>query len=183
MALSFGGNPACDVFTRDAASECQLRALNAENRLADISILALAAHGLLSRETGALNSAGLVLSLPQSPDADGILTAKEIYNYRIGADLVVLSACSTGTPGAGEGLSDLASAFLYSGAGALLLTHWEIDSGAGVEIMKRIAIDQRTQDAQDYATSLQTALAGMLADEGLEKYHHPRFWASHFILG
>ena len=183
MALSFGGNPTTDVFTREAASEAQMRVLNTDNRLADVSILALATHGLLSRETGSLNTAGLVLSLPQSAETDGILTATEIYTYRIGADLVVLSACNTGTPGAGEGLSDLASAFLYSGAGALLLTHWEIDSGAGVEIMKRIALDQRGAGAADYAGSLQAALAGMLADEGLEKYYHPRFWASHFILG
>jgi len=183
MAISFGGNPSGDVFTRGQASEAQLRRLNGDNRLAEVSILALATHGLLSRETGALNAAGLVMSLPQGPGEDGILTAAEIYGLRIGADLVVLSACNTGTPGAGAGLSDLASAFLYSGAGALLLTHWAIDSGAGVEIMKRIATDQRNPEAQDYPHSLQRAVAGMLRDKDLAKYHHPRFWASHFVLG
>lgn len=183
MAISFGSNPSKDVFTRENASERQISALNAADRLSEISVLALATHGLLSRETGELGAAGLVLSLPEDSSEDGILTAPEIYRLRIGADLVLLSACNTGTPGAGAGLSDLASAFLYAGAGALMLTHWEIDSGAGVEIMKRIAIDQRAEGARDYAASLREAVAGMLTDEGLGKYHHPRFWASHFVLG
>lgn len=183
MALSFGGNPSTDVFTRQNASEDQIWVLNNSNRLADISILALATHGLLSSETGVLKSPGLLLSLPTQLGTDGILTAQEIYHLRIGADLVVLSACNTGTPDAGAGLSDLASSFLYAGAGALILTHWEIDSGAGVEIMKRIAIDQRNRGNSNFSTSLQEAVRGMLADPAFKKFHHPRFWASHFILG
>lgn len=183
MALAFGGNPTTDVFTRDQASEVQLRRLNQTDRLAEAGILALATHGLLSRETGSLGAAGLLLSLPQAPGSDGVLSAPEIYNYRIGADLVILSACNTGTPGAGAGLSDLASAFLYAGAGSLLLTHWEIDSGAGVELMKRVATSQRNGAAGDFSKSVQQAVAGLLQDPALARFHHPRFWASHFILG
>ncbi len=183
MALAFGGNPTNDVFTRERATEAQMRALDRSDRLADAGILALATHGLLSRETGSLGAAGLMMSLPEGPGSDGILTAPEIYSYRIGADLVILSACNTGTPGAGAGLSDLASAFLYAGAGSLLLTHWEIDSGAGVELMKRVATSQRTGEAEDFSTSIRQAVSGLLADPALARFHHPRFWASHFILG
>ena len=183
MAIVFGGNPKEDVFTRERASERQMQVLNKKNRLADVSVLALATHGLLSREAGALGSSGLVLSLPRTPGEDGVLTANEIYGYRIGADLVVLSACNTGTPDADRGLSDLASAFLYAGAGAMMLTHWEIDSGAGVELTKRVALEHRKAQSADYAFSLRMALEKMLADQSVEKFHHPRFWASHFILG
>lgn len=183
MAIVFGGNPKEDVFTRDRATEKQMQLLNAENRLGQVAVLALATHGLLSRETGTLKSAGLVLSLPQNSTEDGILTANEIYSYRIGADIVLLSACNTGTPDADKGLSELASAFLYAGAGALLLTHWEIDSGAAVELTKRIAIEHRTSQTDDYGSALQGAIEKMLADETYEKFHHPRFWASHFVLG
>ncbi|WP_131814407.1 CHAT domain-containing protein [Shimia aestuarii] len=183
MAIVFGGNPKDDVFTKERASERQMQALNRNNRLAEVSVLALATHGLLSRETGALESSGLVLSLPQSQGEDGILTANEIYGYRIGAELVILSACNTGTPDADRGLSDLASAFLYAGAGAMMLTHWEIDSGAGVELTKRVALEHRMAQSADYAFSLRVALEKMLSDQSVEKFHHPRFWASHFILG
>lgn len=183
MAIVFGGNPKDDVFTRALATEGQMQVLNAENRLERVAVLALATHGLLSRETGSLKSAGLVLSLPQSRAEDGILTASEIYNYRIGADLVVLSACNTGTPSADKGLSDLASAFLYAGAGALMLTHWEIDSGAAVELTKRIAIENLNSQTGGYESALQSAIAKLLADETNQKFHHPRFWASHFVLG
>ncbi len=182
MALAFGGNPTNDVFTRNRASERQIHDLNASGKLADTGILALATHGLLSSETGQVGSAGLILSLPEGPNFDGILTAAEIYNYKLGADIVILSACNTGTPGAGQGLSDLASAFLYSGAEALMLTHWEIDSGAAVEMVKWVATHQRTSKGTPYTVSLQHAVKSILGDASLSQYHHPRFWASHFIL-
>ena len=48
---------------------------------------------------------------------DGLLTASEVAQLKLGAEWVILSACNTaapdGTPGA-EGLSGLAKAFLYA---------------------------------------------------------------------
>jgi CHAT domain-containing protein len=183
MALSFGGNPVEDVYIGTEASEARFQSLNASGRLEGISVLALATHGLLARNTGSLRSPGLLLSLPEELGMDGILAATEVYSYRIGADLVILSACNTGTADGGEGLSDLASAFLYAGAGSLILTHWEIDSGAGVEIMKRLALDQRENTASDFAESLRRAVNGLLEDADAKKFHHPKYWASHFLLG
>jgi CHAT domain-containing protein len=65
------------------------------------------------------------------------LTASEVAQLKLNADWVVLSACNTaaeGNPGA-EALSGLARAFFYAGARSLVVSHWEVDSGATVRIM------------------------------------------------
>lgn len=182
MALAFNANPTESVFTRNDATESSLRALSDKGSLRDLRVLALATHGLLSTEAGQINSAGLILSLPVSDGFDGILTASEIYSYDIKAELVLLSACNTGTPGADQSLSELASAFLYAGADSLMLTHWEIDSGAAVELVKWIALHQREEIDATYPHSLQEAIVSILNNPDLSEFHHPRFWASHFVL-
>lgn len=181
LASVFSTNPRKNVFTGVDASEATFLRLNQEGRLGKSRVLALATHGLLSRDEAGIGEAALVLSDPQDPQSDGFLSASELYSYHIGADLVILSACNTGTPGAAGGISDLASAFFYAGANGLLLTHWEIDSAAALEIMGHFAVSFR-DDSLLAEESLQFAIKEMLNDPSLEKFHHPRFWASHFIL-
>lgn len=183
MALAFGGNPTEDVFVRERANEATFAELNATEKLSNTRILAIATHGLLSTQAGQLNDAALVLSVPDDLSEDGLLTATEIYKLRISADLVILSACNTGTPDAAVGLSALSSAFFYSGTKGLLLTHWEIDSGAGVEIMKHFATQFRSSGDLPAPLLLQKAVAQILRDETRGRFHHPRFWASHFVIG
>ena len=63
----------------------------------------------------------------------------DIYNLRLGADLVVLSACRTALGGEikGEGLIGLTRGFLYAGAPRVVATLWEIDDRTTAEAMKR----------------------------------------------
>lgn len=182
LALVYRGNPKTDVLTGGQASERILKQLDRSGTLARTRVLGFATHGLLSRQTGALNAPGLVLSLPGNEGGeDGILTAPEIYSMRIGADLVILSACNTGNLDGGGGISELASAFFYAGAQSLLLTHWEIDSGAGLEITTSLA-RARARGEVRTPHALRAAIAGMLQAEKTAKYRHPRFWASHFVV-
>jgi CHAT domain-containing protein len=61
----------------------------------------------------------LVFSLVdrQGRPQNGFLRADEVANLKLGADLVVLSACQTARQGAaGEGLLGLARGFMYAGA-------------------------------------------------------------------
>ena len=70
---------------------------------------------------------------------DGFLRLHEIYNLKLGADLVVLSACQTalGMEIKGEGLIGLTRGFMYAGAPRVVASLWNVDDRATAELMKR----------------------------------------------
>ena len=57
-------------------------------------------------------------------------TAEEVYGLNLDVDLVVLSACRSGTgPITGDGVAGLARAFLYAGAASVVVsTLWDVAS-------------------------------------------------------
>ena len=71
-------------------------------------------------------------------DNDGILTAEEVGGLKLeGTQLVVLSACDTGSgeARAGEGVMGLRRGFIQAGAKNLLMTLWPISDETTVQIM------------------------------------------------
>jgi CHAT domain-containing protein len=68
---------------------------------------------------------------------DGFLRVNDIYNSRLQADLVVLSACQTGLGKEvrGEGLMGLTRAFLYAGVPRVVVSLWSVDDRATAELM------------------------------------------------
>ena len=106
-------------------------------------MIAFATHGLLAGDLKGVAEPALVLTPPAQGTErdDGLLTASEVAQLKLGAEWVILSACNTaapdGTPGA-EGLSGLVKAFLYAGGCALLVSHWPVVSAAATEITTRL---------------------------------------------
>ncbi|MCK4336808.1 MAG: CHAT domain-containing protein, partial [Candidatus Aminicenantes bacterium] len=72
--------------------------------LTDFKIIHFATHSLLDEKVA--NRSALVLTLDDDPTEDGFLQVREIYNQKLRADLVVLSACQTarGKLEKGEGI-------------------------------------------------------------------------------
>jgi tetratricopeptide (TPR) repeat protein len=71
-------------------------------------------------------------------EADGIVTAEEVGGLRLeGTDLVVLSACDTGSgeARAGEGVMGLRRGFIQAGTKNLLMTLWPISDEITIKIM------------------------------------------------
>ena len=70
---------------------------------------------------------------------DGFLRLNTIYNLRLSADLVVLSACQTalGKEVAGEGLVGLTRGFMYAGARRVIASLWQVNDLATAELMKK----------------------------------------------
>lgn len=101
-------------------------------------ILHFATHGLIYGAYPQLY--GVVLSLVdrQGNQQDGFLRLNEVYNMKLAADLVVLSACQTalGKDIKAEGLVGLVRGFMYAGAARVVASLWKVDDRATAELMK-----------------------------------------------
>jgi CHAT domain-containing protein len=115
------------------------RAAAVSPALAEYRIVHLATHGVLNTRQPDLS--GVVLSLVDAAGRpqDGFLRLHDIYNLRLNADLVVLSACQTalGRDVGGEGLVGLTRGFMYAGAKAVVASLWQVDDESTSELMKR----------------------------------------------
>lgn len=102
-------------------------------------VIHFATHALVNNHHPELS--GLVLSLVDSEGRprDGFLRLNDIYNLRLAADLVVLSACQTGLGQEirSEGLVGLTRGFMYAGSPRLLTSLWPVDDRATSELMGR----------------------------------------------
>ena len=84
-----------------------------------------------ARRCARRRSAGIVsgarTGAARMPAADGVLTAAEIYDWKLHADLVVLSACrSAGGRVTGDGIATFARAFIYAGTPTLVASLWDV---------------------------------------------------------
>lgn len=78
------------------------------------------------------------LVLTPSAGQDGYLTVAEIFNMKLQADLLVLSACETGLGKevGGEGIVGLTRAFLYAGAKSLIVSLWPVVDRPTADLMQ-----------------------------------------------
>jgi CHAT domain-containing protein len=120
------------AFDFDANRDAVLKA-----DLARFRILHFATHSFFDDERPDLS--GIVLSMVDRSGRrrNGFLRLYDIYNLRLNADLVVLSACRTalGKEIRGEGLVGLTRGFFYAGAPRVLASLWQVDDRTGAALM------------------------------------------------
>ncbi len=113
--------------------------------------------------------------------AEGRLTTLDIFNLRLQATLVTLSACDTGQSliGGGDELLGLLRAFLYAGAASVVVSHWRIDDAATHHLM--VAFYHYLSAGESKAAALQAAQRQCLHNAG--SLTHPYTWAAFFLVG
>ena len=157
------------------------RTVVASGALARYRIVHFATHGLLNSEHPELS--GLVLSLvdENGKTQDGFLRMHEIYNLRLSADVVVLSACQTalGKEIKGEGLVGLTRGFMYAGAERVVASLWQVDDLATAELMKRF-YQGMLKDGLRPAEALRAAQIEMSKQK---QWSAPYYWAGFVIQG
>jgi CHAT domain-containing protein len=121
--------------------------------------------------------------------ADGWFTTMDIFNLRLRASLVTLSACQTGRNvlGGGDELLGLMRAFLSGGAASVVLTLWAVEDRSTAQIMEtfyRNLVGGRAKGESLRHAQLQFIRgATMNLDTLSEYYSHPYFWAPFFLVG
>jgi CHAT domain-containing protein len=157
------------------------RSFVSEARLSDRRVVHFATHGLFDSEHPDLS--GLVLSLVDEKGAprDGFLRMHEIYNLRLPADLVVLSACQTalGREIRGEGLVGLTRGFMYAGARAVVASLWQVDDESTAELMKRFYRGMLKEKRRP-ADALRKAQLELSRDR---RWSAPFYWAGFVLQG
>jgi len=162
-----------DLFYQKKATEDQFKALD----LTQYRIIHLACHGLVS-EQFPLRSSLILASRKGSPE-DGFLTVREIYQLRLRAELIVLSACesSRGLVERIEGVIGLPRIFLLIGSRSVISSLWAVNDLATQELM--LEFYRGFLAGRDKQEALRVAKLKMI---GSSK-SHPYYWAAFVLMG
>ncbi|MEO0947338.1 MAG: CHAT domain-containing protein, partial [Cyanobacteria bacterium J06641_5] len=149
--------------------------------LGQYRLIHFATHGILDSADPKLS--GLVLSLvdDRGRPQNGYLRLHEIYNLKLSADLVVLSACQTGLGKniRGEGVVGMTRGFMYAGAPRVLVSLWSVDDAATAALMTEF-YQNLLQNNLPPAAALQAAQASLRQDP---RWSSPFYWAAFTLQG
>lgn len=169
-------NNTADVLLDLDASETKV--VNRDMR--NYQVLHFATHGLLNAERPQFT--GIVLSLVGEQGSDGFLRANEIFNFRLGAPLVMLSACESGLgrERRGEGVIGLTRAFMYAGAPTVGVSLWSVSDRSTARLMGDFYKEYLAQADTSPTEALRRAQLNMIANN---RYNAPFFWAPFVLVG
>jgi CHAT domain-containing protein len=149
--------------------------------LAQYRIVHFATHGSLNNVHPELS--GIVLSLvdERGERQDGFLRLWEVYNLKLGAEVVVLSGCQTalGKEIKGEGLVGLTRGFMYAGAARVVASLWSVEDQATAELVRRF-YRYMLKAGQRPAAALRAAQLSMWREQ---RWHAPFYWAGFILQG
>ena len=167
-------------------------ALSRRDDLDEYRILHFATHGLVTAPRPQCPPRPALLTSFGEGDSDGLLSFAEIYDLRIDADLVILSACDTAgtatvgltreaglTSGGDFALDGLVRAFVGAGGRSVVASHWPVPDD--FDATKRL-ITGLFQAAPGTATgeALRTSQLALMDDADTS---HPFYWSAFAIVG
>ena len=157
------------------------RALVLSGALRDYRYVHIASHGLVNPFHPELPSIVLSLVDRGGKPRDGFLQAADIYNLKLNADLVVLSACQTalGKDVRGEGLVGLARAFMYAGTPAVVASLWTVPDRSTAELMRLFYHGMLKENLRP-AAALRQAQIALWKDS---RWTRAYFWAAFTLQG
>jgi CHAT domain-containing protein/tetratricopeptide (TPR) repeat protein len=150
-----------------------------QDPLSQYRIVHFATHGFINNERPQFS--GLVLSLvdAKGQPKDGFLRLRDIFNLKLAADLVVLSACQTGVGKdiKGEGIIGLTRGFMYAGSKRIVASLWNVDDAATAQLMGNFYRGM-LKDKQTPAVALRNAQL-----QAWQANPDPRLWAAFTFQG
>jgi CHAT domain-containing protein len=155
--------------------------LATSGRLNDYRIVHLATHGVIDTARPELSALALSLVDRDGRPRDGFLRLNTIYNLRLAADLVVLSACQTalGREVAGEGLVGLTRGFMHAGARQVIASLWQVNDAATADLM-RLFYRGLLQERLSAPAALRRAQRELAANP---RWSAPYYWAGFVLQG
>ena len=157
------------------------RAVATSQNLSQYKIIHFATHGLANSTNPELS--GIILSLvdEKGNPLNGFLRLTDIFNLKLAADLVVLSACQTGLGQniQGEGMVGLTRGFMYAGAKRVVVSLWSVDDEGTAALMSSF-YQKMLQKGLTPAAALRAAQLEMWKQE---KWKSPYYWVAFTLQG
>lgn len=140
---------------------------------ANYKILHLATHACVDKEHPMLSKIYL---------SDDHLSIADLYDLELKNELVVLSACNTGSGKiiAGEGIMNLASGFFRAGCSSTLMSLWSVEDCSTAELMRLFYKNLDKGFRKDRALQ-EAKLAFMQSANKVQQ--HPFYWAAFVQYG
>ena len=116
------------------------RTLATSDELSKFRYVHFATHGYLDSARPDLSAIVLSLVDQEGKPQDGFLRSHDVFNLKLPAELIVLSACETGLGKdvRGEGLVGLTRGFMYAGARRVIVSLWNVNDKATATLMQRL---------------------------------------------
>jgi CHAT domain-containing protein/uncharacterized protein HemY len=139
-----------------------------------------ATHGFFPVEPG-IREPALVLSYDGDEEDRMMLSLSEVLQLKLHAEMVVLSACNTGSGRVtrAEGVASLGTAFLTAGASSVTVSLWSVDDKSTAILMKEFYRNLLNGMPKDAALA---AARSTLVSKSKE-YTNPFYWAPFVLTG
>lgn len=189
VARDIFGAQRAELVTQAAFSDS---AIKERGDLKDYRILHFATHGLVTPANPNCATEPALLTSFGGEQSDGLLTFREIFDLRLDADLIVLSACDTAAgasaaasraagvgAGSGAALDGLVRAFVGAGGRLVIASHWPVpdDYDATGRLVGGIFSAAPGVSA---VSALQQSQRRLMDDP---RTSHPYYWAAFGVIG
>ncbi|MEG4009161.1 CHAT domain-containing protein [Microcoleus sp. Pol11C1] len=152
-----------------------------DGSLANYQIVHFATHGMANSKNPELS--GILMSMIDDKGnlVNGFLRLTDIFNLKLAANLVVLSACQSGMGQnvKGEGMVGLTRGFMYAGAQRVAVSLWSVDD-EGTSVLMQKFYQKMLQQQLAPAAALRAAQIEMMQQE---KWKSPYYWAAFTLQG
>jgi CHAT domain-containing protein/tetratricopeptide (TPR) repeat protein len=190
-ALPFTRKEAQQIIATASATDSKLvldfeasRVTAESAELSQYRIVHFATHGFMNPVHPELSGIVLAMVNQKGELQDGFLRAHEVFNLKLPAELIVLSACQTGVGPQvrGEGMIGLTRGFMYAGAARVVVSFWSVNDAATAALME-VFYKKMLVDKMRPAAALRAAQIEMLKQTAHSEWRPPYFWAPFVLQG
>jgi CHAT domain-containing protein len=158
------------------------RAAAMSEELGKYRIIHFATHSFLNSMHPELSSIALSMLDRQGKSQEGFLRAHEVFNLKLGAELVVLSGCRTGLGKEvkGEGLYGMTRGFMYAGSKRVVVSLWDVQDQATAQLMTDFYRGLLGPKRPHTAAALRAAQISIWRNR---RWQAPYYWAGFVLQG
>lgn len=189
QARSIVGQSRSTILTGDAFSDDKIKK---SEDISDYRILHFATHGLVTAPNPSCPTKPALLTSFGGEGSDGLLAFDEIFDLKLDADIVILSACDTAgkasitatrdagvSTGGGTALDGLVRSFIGAGGRSVLASHWPApdDFDATERLIGGLFSDGQNLSV---AEAMRISQLKLMDDPSTS---HPYYWSGFAIVG
>lgn len=167
-----------DVYTGQQMTENFIKQLSKSGELKNYKVVHLATHGFALPEIPQLSGVAMCIFPNMQSGEDGYLTAAEISQLNMNADLAVLSACETGLGKiyGGEGVSGLTQSLLVGGANRAIVSLWPVSDQGTMYFMNGL-YELTEKQGLSYDEAVNAMKRKFISGEFGPSFQLPGIWA------